>query len=270
MGNLKDLVTPEGLRLDGRKSHEIRQLHTRFGTISDADGSAFIQLGNTKVVALVFGPHESSDRSSQSRINFDLSIASFAMPSLKSAKQTKSSRRIGFQSRKIERKSTEICSFLHSTFDLLLGETFGSLGKASEIDVMIEVLQSDGSLLSACLNAASAALVDAGIPMRDFVCACSVGYTSSPSSCLLIDPNGEEEDQFRIPSFTCAVLPRTQEIVSFTLSAGRLPFDKLHEALKLCVHGAAQIHKQLDKTLMNQLHHLVDKRKIAVSAKPIS
>ena len=27
-----------------------------------------------------------------------------------------------------------------------------------------------------CINAASLALIDAGIPMRDFVCACSAGY----------------------------------------------------------------------------------------------
>ena len=27
-----------------------------------------------------------------------------------------------------------------------------------------------------CINAATMALIDAGVPMRDFVCACSAGY----------------------------------------------------------------------------------------------
>ena len=44
----------------------------------------------------------------------------------------------------------------------------------STISVFVQVVQSDGGYRSACINAASLALVDAGIPMRDFVCACSV------------------------------------------------------------------------------------------------
>ena len=27
-----------------------------------------------------------------------------------------------------------------------------------------------------CINAATMALIDAGVPMKDFVCACSAGY----------------------------------------------------------------------------------------------
>ena len=37
----------------------------------------------------------------------------------------------------------------------------------------MEVLQSDGGNYCACANAATLALVDAGIPMRDYVCACT-------------------------------------------------------------------------------------------------
>lgn len=62
------------------------------------------------------------------------------------------------------------------------------------IDIYVQVLQSDGGELSlkypilltflcsdagnkcACINAATMALIDAGIPMKDFVCATSAGY----------------------------------------------------------------------------------------------
>lgn len=47
-----------GLRLDGRREKELRQIKIEVGTVSSADGSAFVQQGNTKVLATVYGPHE--------------------------------------------------------------------------------------------------------------------------------------------------------------------------------------------------------------------
>jgi hypothetical protein len=38
------------------------------------------------------------------------------------------------------------------------------------------VLQADGGNYSVCVNAATLAIIDAGIPMRDYVCACTVGF----------------------------------------------------------------------------------------------
>lgn len=43
------------------------------------------------------------------------------------------------------------------------------------IDVHLTILQEDGSALAACVNAAAAALVDAGIPIKDMFSACSTG-----------------------------------------------------------------------------------------------
>ena len=63
---------------------------------------------------------------------------------------------------------------------LLIQETFESCillqrFPRSQIDICVQVLQSDGSALSIAINAVTLALIDAGIPMMDFVCACSVG-----------------------------------------------------------------------------------------------
>ena len=38
-----------GLRLDGRKAGELRRIETRLGVFGQADGSAYIEQGNTKV-----------------------------------------------------------------------------------------------------------------------------------------------------------------------------------------------------------------------------
>ncbi len=44
-----------------------------------------------------------------------------------------------------------------------------------EITVVLHVLQSDGGILAACLNATVLGLIDAGIPLVDLVCCCTVG-----------------------------------------------------------------------------------------------
>ena len=44
----------------------------------------------------------------------------------------------------------------------------------------MQILQNEGNGVAAAINAASLALVDAGIPMRDMVAACSSGMRSIP------------------------------------------------------------------------------------------
>ena len=43
----------------------------------------------------------------------------------------------------------------------------------SQIDIFVEVLQADGGNYCACVNAATLALIDAGIPLKDYVTACT-------------------------------------------------------------------------------------------------
>ena len=44
-----EYISPEGLRLDGRRPKELRQLSCSFGVLAGADGSATFEMGNTKV-----------------------------------------------------------------------------------------------------------------------------------------------------------------------------------------------------------------------------
>lgn len=51
-------LTHIGLRVDGRRPPELRKLQCRLGVFRQADGSAFLEQGNTKVLATVYGPHD--------------------------------------------------------------------------------------------------------------------------------------------------------------------------------------------------------------------
>ncbi len=47
---LRDFISMAGLRPDGRRPHEIRHLRCRVGVVPSADGSAYLEMGQTKVV----------------------------------------------------------------------------------------------------------------------------------------------------------------------------------------------------------------------------
>lgn len=47
------------LRLDGRRWNELRRIHAQISTQAAADGSSYLEMGNTKVICTVAGPAES-------------------------------------------------------------------------------------------------------------------------------------------------------------------------------------------------------------------
>lgn len=53
-----NLLSDQGLRLDGRRPNELRKICCKLGVFSQPDGSAYLEQGNTKVLAAVYGPHQ--------------------------------------------------------------------------------------------------------------------------------------------------------------------------------------------------------------------
>ena len=53
-----EFISPEGLRIDGRRVNELRKIRAQVGVFAEADGSAYIEMGNTKALAVVYGPRE--------------------------------------------------------------------------------------------------------------------------------------------------------------------------------------------------------------------
>ena len=46
--------------MDGRRPRELRKVTCNLGALQQADGSSYIEQGNTKVLASVYGPHDVS------------------------------------------------------------------------------------------------------------------------------------------------------------------------------------------------------------------
>ena len=74
-----DLLSDQGFRIDGRRVDELRRISCSLGLFEQADGSAYIEQGNTKVLATIYGPHEVC--SSKNKIQFSISQLKICMTS---------------------------------------------------------------------------------------------------------------------------------------------------------------------------------------------
>jgi exosome complex component RRP41 len=160
-----EIVNISGLRVDGRRIHEVRRVRCALGVLQNSDGSAIYEQGNTRVLAVVTGPAErktggSGDGKAVANVVCEFSTASFASPERRV-------RRPG------DRRAAESAATLVQCFESVIQR---HLYPRSEICIYIQILQSDGGALSAAINAATLALQDAGIAVMDTPVACAVSY----------------------------------------------------------------------------------------------
>lgn len=136
---------------------------------------------------------------------------------------------------------------------LVLKEAFASslfthLYPHSTIYITLHVLNQDGSLLAACINAATLALIDAGVPMSDYIVACTAGSTSSYSANdenadPLLDLNGTEEQE--LPFLTVGTVGATEEVSVMAMET-RVQIQRLEGMLAVGIDGCKQVKKILD------------------------
>ena len=105
-----------------------------------------------------------------------------------------------------------------------------------------KVLQSDGSNYCACVNAATLAIIDAGIPIKDYVCACSVSLVRDTP---LIDMNHLEESSGS-PYISLALLPNYDQIVLME-SASRMHVDYLDKMIESAMVGCKDMYAVFNK-----------------------
>lgn len=118
----------------------------------------------------------------------------------------------------------------------------------STVNFSLHVLSQDGSLLACLINACTLAAVDAGIPMTDYIAACTAGSTSTyaandDSADPLLDLNQQEEQE--LPSLTVATLGTTDRVVVLVCES-RVQIGRLEGMLAVGVDGCKQVRAILD------------------------
>ncbi|CAG9465793.1 unnamed protein product [Pedinophyceae sp. YPF-701] len=165
----EDGAQQDALRADGRSDRQIRSMVCERGVLERADGSARWTQGGTSVLAAVHGPLvRGGPREDPERMTVEVTI----LP------------RSGLPTSRDRHNETVVRATVESAVLL-------NAHPRCCVTVALQVAADDGAVLACALNAASAALVDAGVPMRHpFAC---VTVAVAPTGRLLVDPDSDEE-----------------------------------------------------------------------------
>jgi len=216
----------EGKRIDGRAPHEHRVIRMEVGVLNNADGSALVAYGDTVVVAAVYGPREVHPRHLSLPDRAILRVRYHMAPfSTHEERKSPAPTRREIEISKVIREALEPVVLLHQF-------------PRTAIDIFIEVLQADGSTRVASITAASLALADAGIPMRDLVCGVSIGKIENT---IIVDLN-RIEDAYGDGDMPIAVM-YNKGLITLMQADGKWNPNEIIEALNLAFKTAEVIYR---------------------------
>jgi len=225
------LIDKKGIRLDGRKPDELRSIKLEVGVIPNADGSAYIEHGKNKILAGVYGPREVHPKhlalQDRTVLKCRYHMAPFSVQERKSPAPS--------------RREIELSKVIRES---LQPSIFMEYYPRTMIDVFIEILQADGGTRCAAITAASLALADAGIPMRDLVVACAAGKADDTIVLDLMD----EEDKQGKADVPVALMPNLNAITLLQMD-GKLTHEEFENAVNLAIDGCKRIYSMQKEAL---------------------
>lgn len=230
-------------RSDGRSLDQLRPLFLRTDVVSQARGSSYIEMNETKAICAVYGPREvmrREDFSLKGQLTCDFKFTTFSCKKRRQHQQDNQEKDLSVQV--LEALEPAVC--LHKY-------------PKSQINIFITVLQHDGSALSAAIMCASVALASANIEMYDVVVASSAAICGPVT---LTDPTAQEEEVIlkatvksdaNAGSVTVAFLPSLSQVSAIS-SDGELSFDALNKSMQQCVSNCQRLYPVLEHTLRQQ------------------
>lgn len=232
------LIDKNGLRLDGRRLDELRPIKLEVGILDKANGSAYIEHGKNKILAGVFGPREAHPKhialADRAVIKCRYHMAPFSTDERKSPAPS--------------RRELELSKVIRESLEpAIMSEYF----PRTTIDLYIEVLQADAGTRCAGITAASLALADAGIPMRELVAACAAGRIEGKVVLDLSDM----EDKLGDADLPVAFMPKSN-VISLLQMDGSLTEEEFRQALEMSTNACRKIH-EMQREALRQKYHII-------------
>lgn len=226
-------------RFDGRSQFERRPLNIKTAIVDRADGSAYVEWGQNKAIAAVYGPRELLPKHManpyKATVRYYYRMAPFSVPDRKNPKPGRREIEISKVCGEALTKAVEITQFPNTA-----------------IDVFVTMFDANAGTRIAGLIAASTALADAGIPMTDLVAGVSVGKAGGK---LIVDLSKHEEDASDAVDMPVAILPNSEEIVLLQVD-GPLTEEEFSECLELAKNACKEIKVEEEKALKER--HLAE------------
>lgn len=226
MKNTETTVKSSDPRPDGRRNDEMRPLKIDVGVIERANGSAYVEFGNTHAIAAVYGPSTVHPRhlenSQKAVIMCKYNMIPFSVSDRKKP---------GY-----DRRSIEISKVIKEALEPAI---FVEELPKTMINIEMEIIQADAGTRVTALTAAAVALADAGIPMRDIVSAVAVGRANGK---IVVDLTKEEEDAPDAVDMPLAIMPNSGKISLLQMDGDITP-EEISQALELGKKVCAQIYE---------------------------
>jgi exosome complex component RRP41 len=218
------LFRDDGKRLDGRDKEELRPIKIQVGVVENADGSAYLEWGNNKIYAAVYGPREVHPhhlaKPDRGILRVFYRMATFSVFDRKRPAPG--------------RREKEISMIISDCLEPVL---FLELYPGTSFEIFIEVMDADGGTRCASTTVAALALADAGIPMRSLVTAVAVGKIDGQ---IVTDLSGIE-DKAGEADLPCAITWFNEEL-SLLQFDGEMKIENLNEYLSLAKDALDKIY----------------------------
>jgi exosome complex component RRP41 len=227
----KKLITDDGIRYDGRKLDELRPIKFQIGTLKNADGSAYVEWGRTKIIVGVFGPRESHPKhlalADRCRIQALYRMTPFSVEEWKSPAPS--------------RRETELSKVIRESLEPAI---FAEFFPRTTVDIFAEVLQADGSTRCAAISAASLALTDAGVPMRDLVSSVAVAKVEGKLVLDVMDLEDKQGDS----DMPMALMP-SKNVITLIQMDGLLTHEEFIQSVELAKRGCMEVYAKQREAL---------------------
>ena len=234
MVQTRSLIDEQGHRTDGRTLDELRNVKIQVGILKNADGSAYIEFGKNRIIAAVYGPREVHPKHMAQPDRCVLRCRYHMSPFSTDTRKNPAPSRREVEISKVMREALEPAVMLEDY-------------PRAAIDVFVEVLQADGGSRCAGITAASVALADAGINMRDIVPACAAGKVDEK---IVLDIN-DVEDKEGSADMPLAYMPHLERVTLLQLD-GILNQEEFNECLDKALQGCKMIYQIQRKALIQK------------------
>lgn len=214
-------------RSDSRGFEEMREIKAKVGIIPRADGSAMFQIGKTIAYCAVYGPRELHPKFMQNpqtgilRVNYNM------MPFSGHGERVRPGG---------GRRSKEINMVMQNA---LLPVLDLKEYPNSVVDIFVELPQTDAGTRCAAITAAAMALADAGIEMKDLVCAVATGRVEDKIVVDLDYYEDSHEDGADVP---IAVLPNSGKVTLLQMD-GEMTREQINECVKKAKEACKKIYE---------------------------
>lgn len=239
---------------DTRSKDQIRKFFLKTSTIENANGSAYLEVGNTIIQASIFGPrpiHGSFvNRASLSVECKFLPYISQPGDSIFNTQDTFNNNSNGFGKTELTNVEQKISSYIETC---LLPSIILEKYPKSTIDIFINIISIDETansnslllnLINWIVNCSSLALVDAGIELKDIV---TSGQVRLIDGEIIMDPISSDLGVDALISFMNL---RNDEIVGIWLEGGD---DLNDEAIETIIKGCNAMSKKIRSNINSYL-----------------